>query len=123
MQQKQRRPVLHLRKHTDRRDANRHAMYNYRWQKASKRFLAEHPLCQCPQCDEGCIRVRPANVVDHIKPHEGNVDLFWDESNWQAMNKECHDFKTAREKGRSKKNIPGHDAYGMPIHKQHHWQQ
>jgi 5-methylcytosine-specific restriction protein A len=25
--------------------------------------------------------------------------LFWDNTNWQAMAKECHDAKTAREDG------------------------
>lgn len=117
------RQKLRLKKHTDRRDANRHLLYNYRWQKESQQFLAEHPLCQCTQCDEGRIRIKPATVVDHVIPHEGNLDLFWDRNNWQAMAKECHDLKTARENGRSKKCIPGHDAQGFPIDKQHHWNQ
>lgn len=27
------------------------------------------------------------------------MKLFWDSANWQAMNKECHDRKTASEDG------------------------
>lgn len=73
--------------------------YGYRWQKASKGFLRAHPLCQCPDCGEGRIRVLPSSVVDHIIPHRGDMALFWDSSNWQAMNKDCHDAKTAREDG------------------------
>lgn len=30
-------------------------------------------------------------VVDHIKPHEGNLALFWDRGNLQALCKKCHD--------------------------------
>lgn len=41
----------------------------------------------------------PASVVDHIVPHRGDANLFWDQSNWQAMSKSCHDRKTARENG------------------------
>ena len=39
----------------------------------------------------------PASVVDHIKPHKGDYDLFWDEANHQALCKRCHDIKTATE--------------------------
>lgn len=73
--------------------------YTYRWQKESKRFLAEHPLCQCPECDDGRKRVVAATVVDHIEPHRGDTEKFWDQTNWQAMSKPCHDAKTAREDG------------------------
>ena len=71
--------------------------YTYVWQKARERFLRQNPLCQCPDCDEGRKRARPALVVDHKTPHRGDERLFWDEANWQAMAKECHDAKTQRE--------------------------
>lgn len=38
-----------------------------------------------------------AEVVDHIVPHRGDEKLFWDESNWQALCKRCHDSKTMTE--------------------------
>jgi 5-methylcytosine-specific restriction protein A len=38
-----------------------------------------------------------ATVVDHIVPHRGDQRLFWDEANWAALCKPCHDAKTARE--------------------------
>ena len=72
--------------------------YNYKWTKARKAFLAQHPICECPACKVSGHPL-PANVVDYIIPHRGDRDLFWDESNWQAMNKRCHDKKTARENG------------------------
>jgi 5-methylcytosine-specific restriction protein A len=42
-------------------------------------------------------RLEPAIIVDHIVPHRGDPVLFWDEGNWAAMCKPCHDGKTARE--------------------------
>lgn len=67
--------------------------YDAKWRRARKRFLRKHPLC------EECLRQDPpvyreATVVDHIKPHRGDYALFWDESNWQALCKKCHDRKT-----------------------------
>ncbi len=40
-----------------------------------------------------------ATVVDHIVPHKGDQQLFWDTRNWQSMSKPCHDKKTAKEDG------------------------
>ena len=65
--------------------------YGREWQKASKQYLATHPLCvQCMA--EG--RYVKATVVDHIRPHRGDPVLFWDRGNWQALCKEHHDRKT-----------------------------
>jgi 5-methylcytosine-specific restriction enzyme A len=65
--------------------------YTYQWQQARERFLMCHPFCECEQCYGKAVR---AEVVDHKVPHRGNYDLFWDESNWQALAKRCHDRKT-----------------------------
>lgn len=65
--------------------------YGYRWQQARAVFLQQHPLCQCPACDEGRVHATLATVVDHKIPHNGNPELFWDPSNWQALSKKCHD--------------------------------
>lgn len=73
--------------------------YNYAWKKAREGFLAKHPLCMCPDCKAGEKRALVATVVDHIRPHRGDKDLFWDRANWQAMSKACHDKKTATEDG------------------------
>jgi 5-methylcytosine-specific restriction enzyme A len=83
--------------------------YTYRWQQASKTFLAKHPLCQCEDCQDGEKRVTAATVVDHHVPHRGDVRLFWDESNWRAMAKQCHDKKTQREtaEARGGKSLEG----------------
>ena len=68
--------------------------YGRAWQKASKAYLDAHPLCVCCMA-EG--KYRKATVVDHIVPHRGDKALFWDQSNWQALCKPCHDRKTGHE--------------------------
>jgi 5-methylcytosine-specific restriction protein A len=71
--------------------------YGHKWRRYREAFLAEHPLCKA------CVvagRTRPATVVDHIRPHKGDMRLFWDPKNHQALCKACHDAKTAREDGR-----------------------
>lgn len=68
--------------------------YNYCWQQARARWLADHPLCV--SCDEQGLVVA-GFVVDHIVPHRGDMTLFWDETNWQTLCASCHSRKTANE--------------------------
>ena len=68
--------------------------YTYKWQKASRAYLRAHPLCA--ECQRNG-RYVTATVVDHITPHRGDSKLFWDESNWQPLCKNCHDYKTGTE--------------------------
>lgn len=60
-----------------------------KWQKASKIFLMANPIC--------VICGRPATDTDHIRPHKGDYNLFWDVSNWQPLCHECHARKTYQE--------------------------
>ena len=67
--------------------------YNWRWQKARLAHLGKHPLCiECSTLG----RVTAASVVDHIVPHRGDQELFWDLSNWQSLCAPCHNRKTGR---------------------------
>ena len=68
--------------------------YDGRWRKARMLFLEAHPLCA--ECLKSGRYVK-ATVVDHIIPHRGDQKLFWDQSNWQALCKPCHDHKTMTE--------------------------
>ena len=68
--------------------------YNSRWRKERARFLKAHPLCV--KCLENKM-FEKATVVDHIVPHRGGRELFWDEKNWQPLCKPCHDTKTMTE--------------------------
>ncbi|QKE40296.1 MAG: HNH endonuclease [Ferrovum myxofaciens] len=86
-----------VRKQWDDRRGNASARgYGSRWQRARAVFLSYHPLCA--ECNRQG-RVTPASVVDHIQPHRGNQESFWDTNNWQSLCKPCHDIKTVKEDG------------------------
>jgi 5-methylcytosine-specific restriction enzyme A len=68
--------------------------YDYRWQNRSKFFLACNPLCVYCQ-REG--RITAATLVDHATPHRGDQNLFWDETNWQALCETCHNSRKQSE--------------------------
>jgi 5-methylcytosine-specific restriction protein A len=71
--------------------------YGHRWRKESRRFLRENPLCVlCRQAG----RIRASEVTDHKIPHKGDMVVFWDRTNWQALCWRCHSWKTALEDGR-----------------------
>lgn len=82
-----------------RRPSARQRGYDSKWETAAKVFLMEHRKCAC-----GCGRV--ADTVDHIVPHRGDMGLFWDRSNWQALAATCHSSKKqsleAKARGRSR---------------------
>jgi 5-methylcytosine-specific restriction protein A len=88
--------------------------YDSRWARARLAYLAHNPLCV--MCGEGG-RVEPASVVDHRTPHRGNQQLFWAESNWQALCRFCHD------KHKKKQEHFGYDVAcgndGWPIDPNH----
>ncbi len=68
--------------------------YGRAWQDARKLYLVAHPLCiECMK--EG--KYVKATDVDHIIPHRGDRNLFWDESNWQALCHRHHSIKTRNE--------------------------
>ena len=67
-------------------------IYNRRWQKLRRAYLAQHPICEC-----GC--GYPATVVDHRRAHNGEPALLYAWDNLQAMTKSCHDRKTAARDG------------------------
>lgn len=86
--------VEHAPLHTKERVGSAGRGYDSKWRNARSRYLKKHPLCV--RCQEQGKLVK-ATVVDHIKPHRGDMILFWDESNWQALCKKCHDTKTMTE--------------------------
>jgi 5-methylcytosine-specific restriction protein A len=78
----------------ERRGSANERGYTNRWQKARKIYLSHHPMCAECLFNE---RLTPATVVDHIIPHKGDYELFWDKDNWQPLCKKCHDKKTFTE--------------------------
>jgi len=70
--------------------------YGRRWQRYRLLFLQDHPLCSDPSHGD---RPVAATEVDHVEPHRGDHEKFWDPGNHQALCKPCHSRKTAREVG------------------------
>lgn len=70
--------------------------YDHRWQRYRADYLRRHPLCAA--CEKQG-QVAAATVVDHITPHRGDKELFWNQANHQPLCKACHDSKTATEDG------------------------
>lgn len=87
-------------------------LYNTgRWRKLRLIHLGASPLCR--MCaDEG--RITAATVCDHIKPHKGDVALFYDQANLSSLCKHCHDRHKKREEMSGRKTpVIGLD--GWPI--------
>ena len=84
---------------TDKRSSTERG-YTWTWTKARNAYLQDNPLCvYCGQ--DG--RITAANVVDHIIPHQGNQELFWDsEGNWQSLCAPHHNSEKAEIEGRHK---------------------
>ena len=87
-----------------------------RWKRARRQFLAENPLCR--MCRE-VGKTRLAVLVDHIQPHRGDPEKFWDPGYLQPLCRSCHDGpKQALEKGG---RVRGCDRDGRPLDPAHPW--
>jgi 5-methylcytosine-specific restriction protein A len=77
------------------RDAAVKKLYNSKqWRSMRATQLALHPWCaDCLDRNEHTL----ATEVDHIKPHKGDPQLFFDEKNLQSLCKVDHSKKTAEE--------------------------
>jgi 5-methylcytosine-specific restriction protein A len=83
-------------------------LYNtYAWQRKRHKQLQREPLCKLCS-DVGLIT--PATVADHITPHKGSVQSFWD-GKLQSLCKHCHDSIKARIEHRGYDITIGADGY------------
>src|SRR5687767_9921980 len=86
--------VRETKRERDNRSSCDQSLYGTRrWKEASRAFRRLNPLCR--YCEQRGI-VRPAEEVDHVIPHKGNLELFWDESNWAPACKRCNGRKAGR---------------------------
>jgi 5-methylcytosine-specific restriction enzyme A len=76
--------------------------YGSAWRKAAAAYRIANPLCV--SCAGNGI-LRPAEVVDHVQAHCGNMTLFWDVNNWQSL---CFTVVTRRNNAR--KPLSGQSA-------------
>jgi len=90
--------------------------YTWAWRKASKAFLASHPICEYCEA-RGDVTV--STLVDHRIPHRGDQKLFWDKTNWAASCKPCHDG----DKQRLERSgvVLGCDEHGNPLDPNDPW--
>lgn len=64
-----------------RRGSARERGYGPEWDRASLAFKRENPLCL------GCKAVGlivACEVTDHVEPHKGDMDKFWNRRRWQG---------------------------------------
>ena len=91
-------------------------LYGHRWRKERGEYLRLNPLCaMCSQLG----RVVVATVVDHKVPHRMDLNLFWDQTNWQSLCKLCHDAHKQRLEKSGVLN--GCGLSGLPLDPLHHW--
>ena len=76
-------------RHDRKRPSSRQRGYTREWEKARADYLRHHPVCK--MCGD------TATLVDHIKPHRGDMALFWNHNNWQALCAPCHNSAKQRQ--------------------------
>jgi 5-methylcytosine-specific restriction protein A len=86
------------------------------WKDIRRRHLAERPLCV--MC-ESIGKIKEAFIVDHIKPHQGDWDLFLNEDNLQSLCKPHHDGVKRKEE--QSNVIVGSTVDGRPRDPDHPW--
>ena len=92
---------IHSSKRVERDPAIKKLYNSLRWRTMRDLQLALHPWCA--ECEKKDALVM-ATEVDHIKPHRGDPELFFDANNLQSLCKPHHSNKTAREVWHSNKS-------------------
>jgi 5-methylcytosine-specific restriction protein A len=92
-----------------------HYLYNNsKWVRLRELVLKEQPLCViCRQHNE----VKASDTVDHITPHKGNKELFWDRQNLQALCSSCHN--TIKREIETKGYYTAFNEEGWPVSSEH----
>jgi 5-methylcytosine-specific restriction enzyme A len=92
-------------------------LYNTkRWYRLRHWQLSREPLCaDCAKRG----KTAPARIVDHIRAHRGNEDLFFDERNLQSLCKPCHDG--AKQQLEKSGTVRGCGLDGLPLDGNHYW--
>ena len=101
---------------SDEAKAWRHLYGTAAWKRARATQLRKHPLCE--MCEQQGI-LTPATVVNHRKPHRGDVTLFLDPANHESTCKTHHDSAIQSHERTGVER--GCDASGMPHDSGSHW--
>ena len=71
-----------------------------RWSNLRKIVLAEEPYCA--RCAAEGI-VKPSDTVNHIRPHKGDFELFWDRDNLEGVCASHHSGDIQREEAEARR--------------------
>jgi 5-methylcytosine-specific restriction endonuclease McrA len=94
-----------------------HSLYDsVQWRKLRRDQLQSNPLCKL--CESQGI-TSAAGVADHVTPHKGNQELFFNAKNLQSLCKPCHDKHKRLKELRG--IMPGCDLNGLPLDSASHW--
>lgn len=78
-----------------------------RWERRRQALFADQPLCVM------CLRsetITIADTADHIIPHRGDPDLFWN-GELQPLCASCHSMHKQREEAGTERPAYGVDGY------------
>ncbi|MDT7836471.1 HNH endonuclease [Aquabacterium sp. OR-4] len=95
-----------------------HLYKTARWQKLRKQQLQLHPLC-CFHLKLG--RTVAGGVVDHVRPHRGDLELFFSDGNLQTLCKPCHDAHKQAQEHNADGVLRGAGLDGKPLDGAHPW--
>ncbi len=79
------------------------------WQTKRQMQLKREPLCR--YCKEQG-RITAATVADHITPHKGNAEAFWN-NELQSLCKHCHDSIKQRQEHGKEMAVVGIDGWNI----------
>ena len=83
------------------------------WKARRELQLTLEPLCAlCKQLG----RLTPATVADHVVPHRGDHDLFWNGA-LQSLCAPCH--SSVKQEAENRGYVRGCDANGWPLDQAH----
>ena len=86
------------------------------WRSMRLAQLRKEPLCAyCMKAGS----ITAALVADHVIPHKGKRELFFDDANLQSLCKTCHD--STKQHFERTGHTQGCDANGVPLDPKHHW--
>ena len=96
-----------------------HNLYNKAaWKKARAAQLRASPLCRMHQQIGQAVE---ATVADHITPHRGDLNLFYDAGNLQSLCKRCHDAHKQAQEHNADGLVRGAGHDGRPVDLAHPW--
>lgn len=93
----------------------KHLYNTKRWHRRRYYQLRDYPECAlCARLG----RVTQATIADHVVPHRGDEELFF-EGELQSLCKTCHDG--AKQQLEKSGTLRGCGVDGLPLDANHHW--